>query len=175
MRLLILCQQLDTRVLLWSVRHRERRALPRGARWASRTGDGYVQVAVPCGLWFGGGDARALALQFAWLFGLERALYWVAKNGLRRRRPPDCVPSFTSMIVASDRFSFPSGHTSAAFLFAALVQAQVPAQMPALGVAVFGWACAVGASRVALGVHFPSDILAGAALGLAIAELQPLL
>ena len=167
----MLCRHLDTRVLLWSVRHRERRALPRAARWASRTGDGYVQVAVPCALWLGGGDARALALQLAWLFGLERTVYWIAKNGLRRRRPPECVPSFTSMIVASDRFSFPSGHTSAAFLFAALVHAQVPG----LGVAVFGWACAVGASRVALGVHFPSDVLAGAGLGLSIAELQPLL
>ena len=167
----MLCQQLDTRMLLWSVRHRERRSVPAAARWASRTGDGYVQVAVPAALWFGGGDARQLALQIAWLFALERCVYWVAKNGLRRRRPPECVPSFTSMIVASDKFSFPSGHTSAAFLFAALVHAQAPG----LGVVVFGWACAVGASRVALGVHFPTDILAGAGLGLSIAELRPLL
>ena len=171
MRLLTLCQHLDTRVLLWSVRHRERRALPVVVRWTSRTGDGYAQVGVPGALWFGGGDARALALQIAWLFALERCLYWITKNGLRRRRPPESLPAFTSMIVASDRFSFPSGHTSAAFLLAALVHAQAPS----LGGFAFAWASAVGASRVALGVHFPSDVLAGAALGLSIAELQALL
>ena len=57
--------------------------------------------------------------------------------------------------------SFPSGHTAGSFAAAAAIGAVLPGQrLPLLGVA-----SAVGLSRVYLGHHFPSDVLAGAALG----------
>ena len=42
------------------------------------------------------------------------------KNGFKRNRPQDALTHFTSVIVPHDQFSFPSGHTSAAFLMATL-------------------------------------------------------
>jgi len=102
-----------------------------------------------------------LAARFVWAFAVERTLYFVLKNSLKRRRPPECVPDYNRLVLPSDKFSFPSGHTSAALLFAALIYAVAPT----VGMLLFVWACGVGLSRVVLGVDFPSDIVAGAALG----------
>ena len=94
-------------------------------------------------------------------FLIERPVYWLLKNTLKRNRPPKAIPYFKASIVASDEFSFPSGHTSAAFLLAFLVSHH----FGFLTLIVYMWASAVGMSRVLLGVHFPTDILAGACLG----------
>jgi undecaprenyl-diphosphatase len=64
-----------------------------------------------------------------------------------------------------DQFSFPSGHTLHAVSFSILMTAYAPA----LAWLVVPFACAVAASRLVLGLHYPSDVLAGAALGAALA------
>ena len=98
-------------------------------------------------------------------FLLERSLYVVLKNTCRRRRPPDFLQDFESLILAADKFSFPSGHTSAAFFAVTFLVSGVSLVFLPL----YLWALAVGLSRVILGVHFPSDILAGALLGASLA------
>jgi undecaprenyl-diphosphatase len=75
------------------------------------------------------------------------------------------LQNFHSIITPSDQFSFPSGHTSAAFMVATLLAYF----FPALSVFLYGWATLVGCSRVMLGVHFPTDILVGAILGISVA------
>ena len=67
------------------------------------------------------------------------------------------------LITPSDKFSFPSGHTAAAFVFANIVVAF----FPSLSIPLYLFATLVGLSRVMLGVHYPGDILAGMVLGLA--------
>ena len=94
-------------------------------------------------------------------FAVERAVYWVLKNTCRRNRPQDAIEEFTSFIIPSDKFSFPSGHTSAAFLFTVLVASQQPVLLPPLVL----WSSCVAMSRIFLGVHFPTDTLVGAVLG----------
>ncbi len=64
-------------------------------------------------------------------------------------------------ITPSDRYSLPSGHTAAAFLMATVLAASFPLWAPLL----FTWAILVGASRLLLGVHYLSDLVAGALLG----------
>lgn len=160
---------LDCRVLQWTLGQRQRRLLMGVVRQVSRSGDGWLQVLViACLLAYPDGRFHGAGIPLMLLFIIERALYWVLKNGLRRRRPPHVLPSFQALLHASDQFSFPSGHTSAAFLLAW----SAAGLDPLLGTLAFAWAGAVGASRVMLGVHFPTDILAGAALGSAIAQIE---
>lgn len=93
-------------------------------------------------------------------YALELPLYLVLKNTIKRDRPCDALP-FEAYIVPSDKFSFPSGHAAAAFVFATLIAHFYPAFTE---ISYFV-AMLVGISRILLGVHYPSDILAGAALG----------
>lgn len=161
-------QRLDLRVLLWFFHARRRDLWITLARACSRTGDGWMQVALPALIWaLDRTHGAAFFIATAIAFCLERPLYWLLKNTLQRPRPPEAIPSFQSVVIASDRFSFPSGHTAAAFLLAG----NTVLHYGAVGAPLYLWACAVGLSRVALGVHFPTDILAGMALGTAIAGL----
>ncbi len=159
----------DQRIFLWlastSRSSSYARALYICARTLSRTGDGYLQVIVPLAilaLW--GADAYEFFIVVLLAFGLERCSYLLLKNSLKRRRPPVAIPHYKAAIIASDEFSFPSGHTSAAFLLAILVAGFIPY----LAIPMFIWASLVGVSRVILGVHFPADILAGCLLALTV-------
>jgi undecaprenyl-diphosphatase len=153
-----------TRVAEWG-----RAARPvRVALWLTRSGDGPAYVLVPIAL-AALDPTRALSLLLlcAAAFAVERVLYASLKRTLRRPRPFERVQGVQAHVAPPDRFSFPSGHTSAAFLVAVLVGSLHP-----LAAAPFLlWAAAVGVSRVCLGVHYPSDVVAGAFLGGAVARL----
>lgn len=154
--------KLDQRAFLWCADSCSATSLIRFARIISRSGDGYLQVILPLTLFaYLGDEARVYIQLIATSFAIERTLYWLLKNSLKRDRPPVCIPSFTPFIRASDEFSFPSGHTSGAFMLALLTALY----FPLLAIPLFVWAVMVGCSRVILGVHFPADIIAGACLG----------
>lgn len=109
-----------------------------------------------------------LCIALGWAFLIERSCYWVMKNSFRRRRPPAAIPNFRSVIIASDEFSFPSGHTSGAFVFVTVCYLIFgPIILPA-----YLWAGAVALSRISLGVHFPTDTVMGAIMGSSIALLS---
>ena len=166
MEVLSALQKYDLHLFGKLFRQGERRMVIPAARAVSRSGDGYLHVLLPLlllalGSEHAGTFARLLAIALL----LERALYWALKNSLKRRRPQNAVPGFRSLIIASDEFSFPSGHTSGAFLLATGVLIVVGGP----GAVLYVWAGCVGLSRVVLGVHFPGDILAGAVMGSSIA------
>ena len=160
--------QYDLRLLLWCRKSRFYPQFISFVRTISKTGDGYMQLLVPiCYLIIDSDKGE----QFFWLallaFSIERVIYFGLKNVLRRPRPPEVVPDFTSIIRASDQFSFPSGHTMAAFCLAGICLLS----FGAIALPLYIWAICIAMSRVILGVHFPSDTLAGALLGTSIAVL----
>ena len=141
----------------------------------SRLGDGvfwYVlMAAMPLITWASGrGVAAGLWIAFEMLaagaFGL--LLYKALKKKLVRERPYIGLIGIEAAMPPLDRYSFPSGHTLHAVTFTAIAISYVPE----LAVLLVPFALMVAASRVVLGLHYPTDVLAGAALGALIARVS---
>jgi undecaprenyl-diphosphatase len=128
----------------------------------SRSGDGYWYPFVAAFLFLLNNDMACHFLAAAAIsFGIELPLYKIIKRIVKRDRPFKTLKGVECLVVPSDKFSFPSGHTAAATIMAMLLSYFIPA----LTLPLFIWAILVGFSRIYVGVHYPSDILAGMLLG----------
>lgn len=159
--------RLDTLAFLWL---HVTKGFPyrKSIRWISHTGDGHLYLLLALGLLFlEPVHGQAFFVIGLAAYTLDVSLYLVLKNWIKRDRPAMKIDFYQAWITPSDQFSFPSGHTAAAFLFACLLANFYPAfALPA-----YLWASLIGTSRVLLGVHYPSDIAAGALLGTGCALL----
>ena len=165
MKLLYSIHKYDVFIFTWLINTRMHSVLTKASRHLSKMGDGQLYVLI-IGLlyWYEGIEnlcLKALLLGFL----IERPVYFVLKNSLKRNRPEVALKNFRSIITPSDEFSFPSGHTSAAFMVATLLGYY----FPPLIIPLYFWAALVALSRVVLGVHFPTDILVGVILGISTA------
>ena len=152
----------DLRAIRWVLDRPRAAAVARIARQVSRLGDGPGYALLAAGvLLSGGSQANHFVAVLALGFLFEVPAYIGLKRWIRRPRPADAQASLAAFIQPADTFSFPSGHTAAAFMVALIVAAF----FPALTGLAYGLALSIGCSRVLLGVHFPSDIAAGACLG----------
>ena len=86
------------------------------------------------------------------------------KEIIERPRPEAVLPTAIVRDEA-DGFGFPSGHTTVAFALAAVLHPLPPAEVRWVP---WGLATAVGVARMYVGVHWPMDVVGGAALGIAI-------
>ncbi|WP_026376606.1 phosphatase PAP2 family protein [Aestuariibacter salexigens] len=137
--------------------------------WISHSGDGHLYLCIGFLLWAFEPEHGALFMYTALMaYALELPLYVVLKKVFKRQRPCDLFKPLRTHITPSDKFSLPSGHTAAAFLMATLLASYYPAA----ALLAYGWAACIGVSRVLLGVHYPSDIVAGATLGITISLLS---
>jgi membrane-associated phospholipid phosphatase len=162
---------LDMTALRFARTRGHARALEACVAAYSRTGEHAA-----CWLGLGlAGAARARragepARRAAWLRGLRvvlgaYALNQTVKFTVRRRRPELAeLPPLTATV---SRLSFPSAHATTSFAAARAYSAVAPAGALYLAAVMFA------ASRPYLGVHYPSDVLAGALLGTLLAEVWP--
>jgi undecaprenyl-diphosphatase len=90
------------------------------------------------------------------------------KTYFRRQRP--FVDVVRAMVIGKKpgSWSFPSGHTAASFAAAWILSTVWPRRAPAY----FSIASLIGISRVYVGVHYPGDVLSGAAMGMALGEIM---
>ncbi|MGP3686096.1 bifunctional phosphatase PAP2/diacylglycerol kinase family protein [Streptomyces sp. IBSNAI002] len=114
---------------------------------------------------FGSARARKAAVRGAASLALASAtINTVGKWSVRRPRPLlDGVPAVRQLATQPQTTSFPSGHAASAFAFTA----GLALESPGWGAALAPVAASVAFSRIYTGVHYPSDVLAGAALGVA--------
>lgn len=137
--------------------------------WMSKTGDGYLYFAIGLALWAFEQEHGQLFLYTALMaYALELPIYVCLKKLFKRPRPCDFLTNLQAHVTPSDKFSLPSGHTAAAWLMACITAHFYP---PFAAIA-YVWATLIGLSRILLGVHYPSDVLAGTALGVTIASLS---
>jgi undecaprenyl-diphosphatase len=109
---------------------------------------------------------RAFRLAALSVIGATSAVEWPIKALFRRRRP--FIDIVRALVIGRrpDGWSFPSGHSAAAFSGAWILSTVWPGRAPLF----FALASLVGFSRIYVGAHYPGDVFSGAALGMLIAE-----
>ena len=164
--------------MLTFIARRDQRLMRRINRWpaprwiriwmtaATWGGDGWLWYAMGLVILLAGGENRLRAVLAAALAaGAGVALFLRVKKFTCRRRPCEFAPHCWAKLLPPDRFSFPSGHTITAFA----VAVSLSLFYPALALGLLFCAISVAASRILLGMHFLSDVLAGAGIGTALA------
>jgi len=132
---------------------------------ATRAGDGWLWYAMGIVILLFGGEARFRALGAAGIAAfLSTVLFKVLKRFTGRRRPCEIHPHCWATLLPPDQFSFPSGHTMTAFAVA------LPLLLfyPELSAGLLFCAVSIALSRILLGMHFLSDVVAGAILGIGL-------
>jgi len=159
------------------IERRDHRVMRRMNRWraprwirywmiaATRMGDGWLWYTLGAVLLAFGGGQRFAAVRAAGSAALVGVgVFKILKQLSHRPRPCQFEPHCWSKVLPPDKFSFPSGHTMTAFSIALVLSyfyrgVEFPLYFMAISIAV---------SRVVLGMHFLSDVLAGAILGVGL-------
>ena len=135
----------------------------------SRLGDGIAWYALMAALiLFDGRAGLFAAAHLAATGAIALALYKALKHWTKRPRPFATDARIRAWVAPLDEFSFPSGHTLHAVAFTLVAVAHYPA----LAWGLVPFTASVAASRVVLGLHYPSDVLAATAIGSGLAALS---
>jgi undecaprenyl-diphosphatase len=132
---------------------------------ATRLGDGGLWYSLAALLLVFGGPQRYAAVSAAAMAAtVGVGVFKLLKRLSHRKRPCQLEPHCWSKVLPPDKFSFPSGHTMTAFSIALVLSyfyrgVEIP---------VYFFACSIAISRIVLGMHFLSDVLAGAILGIGL-------
>jgi undecaprenyl-diphosphatase len=129
---------------------------------ATRGGDGWLWYALLGALLLSGESHRYAAVAASMLSaGIGIGAFLSLKRIAGRKRPCHIEPHCWAKLLPPDQFSFPSGHTITAFA----VATPLALFYPALLIGVLFCAFSIATSRIMLGMHFLSDVVAGAAIG----------
>lgn len=164
--------QFDTNMCI-AVNHTSQYRIIRNSfRAVSRLGDGVFWYSLMILLLiFKGAEAIVPVIHMA-LAGLSGTLlYKWLKGKTLRPRPYEVRQEICLTGTALDKFSFPSGHTLHAVVFSIVALVYYPQ----LAILLIPFTILVSLSRVVLGLHYPSDVLAGACIGASLASISFLL
>jgi undecaprenyl-diphosphatase len=126
----------------------------------AHSGDSWFWLAGLGVLWWQGTDYwKRIALTLIIAIFLTASLVFIVKFTVRRRRPEG---EWGKFYRATDPHSFPSGHAVRVVMLAVVVLGIGPLW---LGLLLLAWAPLVGLARVAMGLHYLSDVLAGMLFG----------
>lgn len=154
---------LDSNILLWIQENLRSDLLTPFFRFITTSGnDGLIWIAITCFLLAfkktrKTGIMCALALIFSLVF-----TNFLIKPLVARIRPYDVMDALSILIEKPHDFSFPSGHSSAAFATAWVMFRSLPKR---LGIPAIIYAVLMAFSRLYFGVHYPSDVVGGIVLG----------
>ncbi|HEY2345900.1 MAG TPA: phosphatase PAP2 family protein [Xanthomonadaceae bacterium] len=164
----------ETRLCVAANRWGRRSAVRSYFAAASRLGDGVFWYALMALI------VLVRAIEGQWLDGLRASAHMAAtgvvalllyrwlKRYTRRPRPYADDARIAALVPVLDEFSFPSGHTLHAVSFTLVALGHYPM----LAWLLIPFSASVAVSRVVLGVHYPSDVLAATAIGTAIASVS---
>ena len=159
----------DRRICVAANRWGARRAVGAFFGIVSRLGDGLFWYALMLALIALDGRRGLFAAAHMAITGLAALLlYRRLKRHTRRPRPFRTCPGVIAHVPPLDEYSFPSGHTLQAVGFTVVALAWYPLLAPLL----LTFTALVAASRVILGLHYPSDVLAAIGIGGALGSLS---
>lgn len=128
----------------------------------SRLGDGWMWYAVIIALpWLDHVSGTTCAIRMFAVGAVNLGVYKIIKRCIARPRPYRSCPEIHACGRTLDEFSFPSGHTLHSTAFALILVSYYPAW----GIVVWPFTLLVAVSRIVLGLHYPSDVIVGAAVG----------
>jgi len=141
-------------------------------RWATRLADGWLWLCLAAILLAAGGPRLQALAEGAIAAAGANVLLVFLKRRFRRPRPCEVRlhPLFAD-VKPPDPFSFPSGHSMNACSVCMVMALHFPILAPLLALL----AASIAASRVVLGMHYVSDVVAGSALGILVGGLTCLL
>lgn len=157
-------QQFDERALVWIAQNIRCALLDPFMKLYTQLGNtGMLFIVLGIALLFFKPTRKAgLSALCAMLVGLV-VVNLTIKPLVSRPRPWLVIENFVNLVPERDPNSFPSGHTNAAFAFALGVCMAAPRRW--MKITAVCMAAVMGLSRLYVGVHFPSDVLAGAVIG----------
>jgi membrane-associated phospholipid phosphatase len=156
-------RRLDARSTAW-LQTLPSRGVPRAAlSIVAHSGDSLVLIPSLALLWWLGRFSRSsIAVPLGIGYILSVLVTSIVKYAVRRRRPEG---EWGALYRKTDPHSFPSGHASRTVTLSLIVLAR---DLTLAGVLLLAWSVLVGVSRIAMGVHYLLDVLAGYLLGLAV-------
>jgi undecaprenyl-diphosphatase len=131
-------------------------------RWVSRLADGWLWLILAAVLAAGGDPTWKAMAAGSVAAAVTNLLLVLLKHRFRRPRPCDIEPHpLFADVKPPDPFSFPSGHSMNAFAVGTVLALHFPLVAP-LALVLAG---SIAVSRVVLGMHYVSDVMAGSAIG----------
>ncbi|MDA1284731.1 MAG: phosphatase PAP2 family protein [Methylophilales bacterium] len=165
-------QKLDTNMCLMLNRSSEYDLIKLFFVAISRLGDGLVWYCLMISLILMGGNNGLEAVSHMIISGgIGTLIYKWLKHKISRPRPYQVSQKIQLQGKILDQFSFPSGHTLHAVIFTLICSSYYPALFPYLLILTL----LISLSRVILGLHYPSDVLMGAIIGIEIAWASEIL